>query len=454
MAQHRRRRVPAATLLETLGILFGILLPTIAKGPIIRRPRMVALAERLDLDTRAVRRMQRLRNKYRTGPLRLRLPFRRQALLLAPEHVHRVLDGTPEPFATASAEKRAALRHFEPKGALISHGTDRADRRRFNEEVLQHESPIHEMAGAFLPVVQSEADRILSLAGSDGQLGWDEFAAGWFRVVRRVVFGSAAAEDHELTSMIDRLRQVGNWAVVPVPRRLRARFHARVEHYLTLAEPGSLAGMMAGIQRTPRTSPVNQVPQWLFAFDPAGMATFRGLALLASHPAAMARARDEIAARRGAARRELPFMRATILESLRLWPTTPLLLRETTRETTWETGSMAAGTGLIIFAPFFHRDEQRLPYAHRFAPEVWLERQEPLDWPLVPFSDGPGICPGRHLVQMLTSAMLAELIDTHDVRLAQPGRLSATRPLPGTLDNYALRFSVAPAAEFASRAAR
>lgn len=104
--------LPTATLGETLGVIADVILPTLAKGVIIRRPPAVALAERLDLDRRAIRRLQRLRDTYGTGPLLLRIPVRKQAVILSPEHVRRVLDRTPEPFAAASSEKRAALGHF------------------------------------------------------------------------------------------------------------------------------------------------------------------------------------------------------------------------------------------------------------------------------------------------------------------------------------------------------
>ena len=167
------------------------------------------------------------------------------------------------------------------------------------------------------------------------------------------------------------------------------------------------------------------------------MTTFRALALLAAHPAAADRARRE--AQTSSDRHHLPFLRATVLESLRLWPTTPMVLRQTTRETVWEHGVMPANTGVLIYAPFFHRDDARLPYAHTFAPELWSTERTEADWPLIPFSGGPAICPARHLVQMLSSAVLASLIEERAVRLVPPDRLDPAR-LPGTLDNYSLRF--------------
>ncbi|MBV9504178.1 MAG: hypothetical protein JO323_04145, partial [Acidobacteriia bacterium] len=121
--------VPKASLWETLAVMGDVFLPTIAKGVIIRRPAILALAERFDLDRRAIRRMQRLRNKYGTGPLMIDLFGRRLVLLFDPAHVHRVLAETPAPFATSTLEKRAALAHFEPKNVLLSQGQDRVERR-------------------------------------------------------------------------------------------------------------------------------------------------------------------------------------------------------------------------------------------------------------------------------------------------------------------------------------
>jgi cytochrome P450 len=123
-----------------------------------------------------------------------------------------------------------------------------------------------------------------------------------------------------------------------------------------------------------------------------------------------------------------------------------MVLRQTTAATTWETGVMPEGTGVLLFAPFFHRDDQRVPFADRFAPEVWIEegREQqgvaPGEWAFIPFSDGPAVCPGRNLVLLVTSFMLATLTaGGHPVRLTEPERLDPTR-LPGTLNNYSLRF--------------
>ena len=114
-----------------------VLLPPLAQGVIIRRPRVVGLAERLDADRRAGAVLRMIRRRYGSGPLRLRIPRRSFALALGEPDVERLLAGTPRPFSPATLEKRAALRHFQPAGLLISDEEHRAVRRPFNEAVLR-----------------------------------------------------------------------------------------------------------------------------------------------------------------------------------------------------------------------------------------------------------------------------------------------------------------------------
>jgi cytochrome P450 len=434
--------LPTATLGDTLGLFAGVVAPTVAKGPIIRRPRIVGAAERLDLDRRAVRRMQGLRDRYGPGPLLLPIPGAPRAVILSAEHVRRVLDESPDPFATDSTEKHAALAHFQPKGVLISHGGERTERRHYNEAVLEAGCPVHQFGRRFTEVVEEEGELLLQAARRAGELRWTDFASAWFCLVRRVVLGDGAREDRELTRELDQLRRAANWAMLrPIRRRLQARFFEHLREHLARAEPQSLAGAMSLVDASPGAAPAQQVPQWLFAFDAAGIATFRALALLTTHPTYLATARSEINAPNRSHAYPIPLLRAAQLESVRLWPTTPLVLRQTTRPTEWELGVMPANVGVLIYAPFFHRDDQRLPFADRFSPELWLDGKAD-DWPLIPFSRGPAVCPGRELVLLLSSAMLSVLLKAEKIGLAPGRKLDSRQPLPATLNNYALRFVV------------
>jgi cytochrome P450 len=433
---HSSTQLPSASTRDTIRLLLDVIAPTLAKGPIIRRRRWVGLAGRFALDDRAVKRMRRLRERYGPGPLLLRLPGLHRAMILDPQDVLRVLRESPDPFATASTEKRAALAHFEPGGVLISHGAPRAERRRYNEAILDSERPIHRLSREFVAIVHQELGPLVEMASGPRPVTWDDFAPRWYRVIRRVVLGDAARDDEQLTDQLAALRRDANWAMFhPRRRSLRARFTQRLESHLSRAEPGSLAGIMAQTSHSAETAPVQQVPQWLFAFDAAGIATYRALALLAVHSQFARDARAE-ALGRDVVREPLHLLRATLLESVRLWPTTPLILRETVRETSWQKGMMPARTGVVIYAPFFHRDPDRLPFADRFAPEVWNDPQAGEHWSLVPFSAGPATCPGQNLVLLLASAALQIFLRAGTLELGSPASLSPKLPLPGTLDHY------------------
>jgi cytochrome P450 len=426
-----------ASAADTARVLGLVLAPVVAQGVIARRPRVVGLAARLGLDARGVRELQRMRERYGTGPVRLPIPGRPMALVLDPRDAQRVLDGTPVPFRADSREKRGALRHLQPHGVLISPPELRADRRRFNEVVLDTGRPVHHYAESIARVVREEA---APLAGADA-LDWDGFITAWWRIVRRVVLGDAARDDHALTDDLRHLRQAANWSgVAPQQEERRARFRAGLGRYVERAEPGSLAELVAKMPAEPGVDQLDQVPQWLFAFDPAGMVTIRALALLAAHPAELERVRAEIADRDLGTPQDLPRLRAAVLDSVRLWPTTPLVLRDTSEPTTWEGGTLPPGTGMVIPAWFLHRDDQRRADAHRFHPEQWLDGSASEDPALVPFSAGPAVCPGRELVLFTASTFLAVLLAQRTPSLPPPAPLAADRPLPGSLSPFTLRF--------------
>ncbi|WP_188909880.1 cytochrome P450 [Aureimonas endophytica] len=431
------RSLPSLSAFDSAAFAASVALPTLAQGIILRRPAMVAAAERFGLDAGAVRQMQRLRRRYGENPLLIRNPIRPQVLLLSPRDVRRVLAETPAPFSPASCEKRAALSHFEPHVSLVTQGEERRLGRALSDSTLESGCPVHSLRPAFHTAVEVEIGRLLHQARALGALAWPLFFGAWMRIVRRTVLGASAVADTELTDLLDRLRARANWAfAAPSDRRRRDAFHRRLEAYLRRAEPHSLAALAARFPEAALAHPSHQMAQWLFAFDPAGMTAFRALALLAAHPAALERGRAE-AMRPG----DLAFLRAAILETVRLYPTTPAILRQTSAATEWPNGELPAGAGLLIFTPFFQRDDERLADAHRFVPERWLGLEPDQAIPLVPFSAGPAACPARHLVPLVAAEAVAAILRRGPIEL-QGGRLDHRRALPGTLDHFTLVFDL------------
>ncbi|EIE97235.1 cytochrome P450 [Saccharomonospora glauca] len=431
-----------AGLLDTIRVAGEVFVPTLAGGVLKRRPRVMALADRLRLDSVAIHALHRLRARYGTGPVLLRVPGRRVAVLLDPEDVSRVLTGTPAPFTPATREKRTALGHFQPHAVLATPMPERAPRRRYNEAVLEASRAEHSLADRVRQIVREETR---SLPADTSELDWGRFQRTWWRIVRRLVLGDAARDDTGVTDALATLRLRGNWAfLAPKARRRREWFRERLDTYLDRAEPGSLAATIAAHPAEEGVDPHGQVPHWLFAFDAAGMVTLRTLALLATHPDRAAAAEAEL----NEDDRTRPFLRACVLDTVRLWPTTPVILRESTTATSWRGTQLPPNTLFVVFAPYFHRSRDLVPFADRFAPEAWLDGRAP-DFPaLVPFSSGPGRCPGENLVLLVTSTLLAELLARGEYRLLAPKTLSSRththERLPATVNDFGLRFALKP----------
>jgi cytochrome P450 len=369
-----------------------------------------ATAERMGFDTRTVRTMQYLRRKYGPAPLLLAIPGRPQLVLFDPQDVAIVLTGSPQPFRTDTKEKRAALNHFEPGNVLIADPDRRAGLRPLHEAALATSTAVHPLVSRFREVIRNEYRSVLRADG--GEITWHLFAAAWFRMVRRIVLGDRARDDEDLTNLLNGLRRRANWAFfLPQDCTRRRRLHDRLQQYLTNPEKGSLVSMLPA---DTRYQPSSQIAQWLFAFDPAGMTTFRTFALLASYRQFMDRAREEALKDQAPADARQSFIRRCVLESLRLWPTTPAVLREAMEDISWHDCRLAKGTGVIIFTPFFGRDDEKLNFAHKMSPDIWERSQNDALVPLgiVPFSNGPAICPAHNLVPLLAclviEAVLAE----------------------------------------------
>lgn len=380
--------------------------------------------------------------------MELVIPGRRILVILDPEDVGRVLDHAPDPFHPANLEKRKALEWFQPRGVLISRGPIRQQRRELNEAALDSGAELHRLAGEFAGTIAAETDDLVAAAAQSGRLNSYEFMAGWWRLVRRLTFGDAARNDEQITDELLGLRKAGNWSFLSLPHyRRRAQFFTHLYGYVENPQPGTLASVVAQLPASGAVDPVGQMPHWVFAFDAAGMALCRALALLSTHPEQLARALDD-AADPGAPQLR-PYLRASVLESVRLWPTTPTILRDTTEDTQWRGGAdrftVAAGAGVMIVVPAFHRDDQVLPFAHTFAPEIWLDGTAQNHRQLVPFSAGPAECPGRNLVLFVTSTVMANLLGRLRLTLSSTPRLSPEQPLPLTLNQLTLEWNVKPA---------
>jgi cytochrome P450 len=435
------KQLPSASLAESLQFNQTVVVPNAVQGLFRRRPGPVGVATRLDVDGRGVRLIAGLRRRHGPGPMWIRVMADRVLLVLEVQDIHKVLDGAPHPFAADPQAKRRGMSAFQPDALTLSRGELWANRRRFNEAVLDTRRRVHRQGDRFVAVAREEVSALL-----DERLDYDRLHRVFRRIVRRVVLGDEARDDEELSDLLAQLMSAGNSLPKQRPPQFEP-FMRRLRSYVAAGARGSLVGRVARAPHDQDTRVEGQVPHWLFAMqDTLSANVLRALAAIVSHP----KQRDTVEAELEAARNGVPeastvagmrYLAACLQEAMRLWPTTPLLSRETLAELVWDGVRVPAGTQVMIPNTFHHRDRERVPYADRFAPEQWTQGDAGEQWKFNHLSHGPQGCPGANLAVLMGTAVLAELLSGRRPRLLEPS-LDPDRPLPHMLNVFGLRFAL------------
>ncbi len=437
-----------ASLSESVRFTLTNLLPSLLKGLAIPLPFWTEVATRFDTG-RGVATVDRLTERYAGRPVMLRSIGGQTLLVLAADDVRRVLESPVDIYGMNAAEKRRLFSPFAPDALNGSPPELHAERRPFNEAVLDYGHEPHRLAERFLRVVQEEVAAMLADAAD---LDYERSLMAFRRIARRCVFGDAAADDTELSEEHSRLRADGDWLGLKVwdrrrDARLKASMDGRIQRYVAAAEPGTLVSLFTSAPKEAETRPNGQVPFWLMALDAVRTSVFNALALLTTDPAAHERALAEVRmadAAHGpgtvAALADLAFVRACMLDSVRLWPAAAMLVRVTAAETEWYGETLPIGSRVLIPAAANHR-ARRLPHANRFAPGLWLDGSADADWQMNVFSRGGAQCAGRNLALVLGTASLAELLRQREFELLSP-KLAPDRPLPYGINPLKVQFAV------------
>ncbi|WP_437630069.1 cytochrome P450 [Sorangium sp. So ce854] len=435
-----KRRFPTLSLYDALVYNLGHLVPYLTQGVFTERRLWVHFWLRLHPDPGAVRFFTRMRRKYRSACFWLRVGTRKSLVVLDREAVARVLERSPDIYQ-AGGFKREGMRVFMPNAVTISRGEAWRDRRRFNEAVLDLHRSRHRYAGRFLSVVQDEVER----ASRPSLLSWDDFERLFETITRRIVFGDIARDDTEVLALLKRMMQQANSPIRPRRSRYFDPFYARVRAYLDAAEPCSLAALSRLVPSTALTEIEEQIPHWLFAmWQTLGINTVRALALIVAHRGVEEELRREMAGQdlsRAEGIDRLSLLGACVQEAMRLFPTTPLLFRETTAPDVLMGVTVPARSPVLIPNSFNHRDRERVAIADTFSPAFWLKgEREPLFNHL---GGGAQTCAGKDLLLFLARATLATLLSRRRYTLVRPA-LDPARPIPHAFNYLLARFEASP----------
>jgi cytochrome P450 len=339
-----------------------------------------------------------------------------------------VLDRSADLYASDAGAKAKGMSHFQPEALTLSRGEDWRDRRAFNEHVLATSERVHPFGEQFLEVVAEEVARLRL----DGRLEWSHFESLFDHITLRVIFGDDARDDQELTGLLEELMGEANRLVGLKRSDEYYELYGRLERRLRSPQPGSLIARFADAPHTDRTRVVHQIPHWMFAMrDTLAANACRALAAIVADPDLERRVRADLPGG--------DILEGCLEEAMRLWPTTPLLAREVTRDTTLAGEEVSEGTQVMILNTFNHRDPDRVDDADRLTPERWANGQR--DYRFNHLSNGAQDCPGGPLVLLLGKTVLARMLERFQLTLEDP-KLYPGEPLPHMLDFFSVRFAV------------
>jgi cytochrome P450 len=426
--------IPAASPAESVRVVALGLLPNLIRGLFSPRPAAMKLLTRARSDERMVDALANLRRKHPGQGLRL---FGgRLVVLWGTDAIREVLDQSADTYASDAGAKAKGMCHFQPDALTLSRGEDWRDRRAFNESVLATSERLHPQAERFLRVVDDEVTRLR--VGPD--MVWSDWERMFDRLTLRLIFGDRCRDAQDVTDRLEKLMGQANRLAGLSEGDDYYELYGAIERHLADPEPDSLLARVAEAPQTDRTRVAHQVPHWIFATrDTLGANAYRALALVVHDPAVLAKVRAEV---EGADLTDpqavdgMTYLGGCFQEAMRLWPTVPLLARESTRETVLAGEEVDEGAQVMILNTFNHRDPD-VPGLDRVIPERWEGGGG--DYRFNHLSNGSQDCPGGSMVLFLGKATLARMLREYELELREP-KLPAGGDLPKMLDFFSIRF--------------
>lgn len=349
-----------------------------------------------------------------------------------------------------SPQMRRALEPLLGDGLFVSDGSVWRERRRAVAPIT-HASRLPDLAPAMTEAAAERASTWAALppgAPVDMLAEMAELAA---EVICRTLFGrrlgAAAARDvvaafaryQAHVPQLDALSLLGLPDWLPRPRRpwrLRAevrRIHAVVDRLIGLALAGedggaSAIGAMAAAGMDGAALRNETATLFMAGHETSANAMAWAWFLLSHAPDAAARLRAEATAALGGRAAELadlpdlPFARAVVEETLRLYPPVPLLARRAS-EPLEIAGHRVPRGGLVLVVPWLlHRNPKLWDAPDSFLPERFLAGRPPRH-AYAPFSLGPRVCTGMQFALAETAICLSTLAQRFAPRLAPGARV-------------------------------
>ncbi len=389
----------------------------------------------------------------------LRLPGRKVFICNSPDTVRHAFVAHHDAFERKSPPMRRALQPLLGDGLLISDGDVWRSRRRLVASIV-HASRMAEFAPIMAETIGEVRDRWAALPDGVEIDALDEMATCTAEVICRTIFGRTLGREHArqivdgFTAYQERaggkmlLSLIGLPDWVPLPGDAAAR--RSVEQIL-----GVLDEIIASyrVRQAANDDEAAMIGQLIDARDettgeplsPEAIRNEAAVIFMAGHettastiawvwyllsqaPQVEAKLHEELDRVLGGRAPDLadlprlPYLRAVIDETLRLYPPIPFLAREAVKDDAIRGRRTRPGSLAVAVPWLLHRHRRLWDHPDSFLPERFLADapRKPDRYAYIPFSAGPRVCPG--LAFGITEAMLcvASLAQRFSLRM-RPG---------------------------------
>ncbi len=382
---------------------------------------------------------------YRAWMAEFRTPFFRSYLINQPDLIRRVLDERPGDFPKSN-RIREGLAPLLGNSVFVTNGEVWRRQRRIIDPAFEG-GRLRDTFPAMLAAGQAAVARL-----QDGRLEVEEaMSHAAADVIFRTLF-SIPIEDAIASQVFAQFRAYQRTqpilnlaAFLPFPRWL-PRLHRRA----TLQAARAIRGLIRqltearGAAIAAGTAPDDLATKIMHATDPQSGERFSteemvdqvaifflaghetsasalawALYLLASNPAVQDRVAAEVRAldfETGgfSALSGLKFTRDVFRETLRLYPSVPMMVRQNTCPEQFRGRDVAPGAQVVISPWHLHRQERIWDRPDEFDPDRWQSDAGKLcaREAYIPFSTGPRVCPGAGFAMVEGPLLLALLVRT------------------------------------------